>query len=127
MAYSCFNCGKKTIKGTQHRHRPGVAGRQHYRRAPHTTKSFKPNLQTAYLIINSQAKKVKLCTKCRRLLKKQGKIRFWSKEVQSKEETVKKTAALEKAIQKLVPKTQEKVTEKKGKVTTVEELVGKKS
>lgn len=114
MAYVCFNCGKKTIRGTQKRHRPGVAGRQHLRRAPHTPKYFKPNLQTAYLTLNGETKKVKLCTKCRRLLKKQGKIRSWSKKAPSQKETIEKTI-------KQVAK------EEKEKIATVEELVGKKS
>ncbi|MBI2028958.1 hypothetical protein HYT02_00930 [Candidatus Gottesmanbacteria bacterium] len=80
MAYICFNCGKGSNYGSQHRHKPGVAGRQHYRRAPHTPKRFKPNLQTAYMLISGHSQRVLLCTKCRRLFKEAGLIKTWSRE-----------------------------------------------
>ncbi len=103
MAYICFNCGKGTIHGTQHRHKPGVAGRQHLRRAPHTPKDFIPNLHSALIIENGRTQKVLLCTKCRRLLKKLGKIKVWSKEheiIKAKEEKVVKEV---KKVEKKVP------------------------
>ncbi len=79
MAYRCYHCGKKTIRGSQHRHKPGVAGRQHLRRVTHTPKNFKPNLQYARILEAGSTKRVLLCTKCRRQLKKQGKIKSWQK------------------------------------------------
>lgn len=141
MAYVCFNCGKGTIKGTQHRHKPGVAGRQHLRRAPRTPKSFVPNLHTAYLIEADYEKKVLLCTKCRRLLKKEGKIKVWAKPEEKKEvtkevKTVKQapTPAVSKKPTKKVERSKiplsgtktVKKEEAKPKVS-VEDLVGKRS
>lgn len=89
MAYACFNCDKKTIIGTQHRHKPGVAGRQHLRRAPRTPKYFRPNLHSAFILAGKTYKKVKLCTKCRRQLKKQGRIKVWKREDSLKQKNIK--------------------------------------
>lgn len=114
MAYICYQCGKGVIKGRQHRHKPGVAGRQHLRRVTHTLKKFKPNLHYAYLIEGKQAKRVLLCSKCRRLLKKKGKIKSWQK-IQTK-----KTTAIVPASKNLPE------TEKASQKVSVEELVGKK-
>lgn len=119
MAYVCFNCGKGKIKGTQHRHKPGVAGRQHLRRATRTPKNFMPNLHTAYLIEGKSTKKVLLCTKCRRLLKKQGKIKVWSKPVAAPIAVSTKKPFI---APKPKPVKKEEVKEK----VSVEELVGKK-
>ena len=133
--------------GTQHRHRPGVAGRQHLRKAPKTPKLFMPNLHTAYVLNNSYSKKVKLCSRCRRMLKKQGKIKVWKKEEKTPvrptggpeqkiiKQTVKTTK--EKPLVKTEKKTEKKIEEKPVKkirkpktikipTVSVEELVGKK-
>lgn len=75
MAFACFSCNKKTVIGSQHRHRPGVAGRQHMRKVVHTPKHFKPNLHYAYYLEGAEALRVRLCTKCRRTLIEQGKVR----------------------------------------------------
>lgn len=137
MANICFNCGKGVVYGTQHRHKPGVAGRQHYRRAPHTPKLFKPNLQTAYLLVAGHSQKVLLCTKCRRLLKEAGLIKVWSKE--TKDQEIKRSTEQKKVIEVKTEKPK-KVEEKPVKKTkkakvekapakpsiSVEDLVGKK-
>lgn len=122
MSYVCFNCQKGTIKGTQHRHKPGVAGRQHLRRAPKTPKNFLPNLHMAYLLENGSRNKVLLCTKCRRMLKKQGKIRVWKKPEEKK--VIKQAPVAAKKPTKKV-KEVKKEEEPKPKVS-VEDLVGKK-
>ncbi len=70
MAAQCFNCGKGVMYGSTHRHHAGVAGGRWKKRAPRTAKLFKPNLHSARIIISGFTKKVKLCTKCQRLLKK---------------------------------------------------------
>lgn len=69
MAAVCFNCGKGTIIGRQHRHHAGVAGGRWIKRAPQTVKAFKPNLHSAKILVNGVNKRVRLCTKCLRLLK----------------------------------------------------------
>ncbi len=150
MAYVCFNCGKGSNYGTQHRHRPGVAGRQHYRKVTRTPKIFRPNLQSAYLIVDGSSQRVKLCTKCRRLLKKEGLIAVWTKQdVENKEvkiqpKKVKETKTIvkespvikETKVEKKEEKKVIKETDKKPKNKTtedvktpkisVEDLVGKK-
>lgn len=135
MAYACFNCGKRTVKGTQHRHKPGVAGRQHLRRAPHTPKDFVPNLHNAFVLENGRTQKVLLCTKCRRMLKDLGMIKVWTKEAPTVP-AVKEIKKIEKKeeikpVEKKVVKKAEKV---KAKVKvkpvvpamSIEDLVGKK-
>ncbi|MDP2649471.1 MAG: L28 family ribosomal protein [bacterium] len=69
MAYKCENCKKGMIVGRQHKHHPGVAGGRWKRRAPKTTKIFKPNLHMARVTIDGFSKRMKLCSKCIRLLK----------------------------------------------------------
>lgn len=97
MAYACFNCRKSTMIGSQHRHRPGVAGRQHMRKVVHTPKYFKPNLHFAYYLDGVEALRVRLCTKCRRLLIKQGKVRsFRPVDVKVKEQKAVKVIKAEK-------------------------------
>jgi len=73
MAYICENCGKKSVTGRQHQHKRGVAGGRWKKRVTHTRKVFKPNLQRATIIINGAKKKMLLCTKCLRTLKKANK------------------------------------------------------
>lgn len=72
MARICDNCGKKMVIGRQHRHKPGVAGKQWKQRAPKTTKLQKPNLHTARIMVDGIKKKMLLCTKCLRTLKKKA-------------------------------------------------------
>ena len=116
MGYTCFNCNKKTVKGSQHRHHPGVAGRKHLRRAPRTPKDFIPNLHHAF-VLNEKGKYEKelLCTKCRRQLKLQGKVRFWTKKDEKKIEVKKTPVVVKKAEVKEEKKTVEKKAEVKAK------------
>lgn len=69
MAFKCDNCGKGKMIGRQHKHHPGVAGGRWKRRAPHTLKVFKPNLHSARITVDGQTKRMRLCTKCQRILK----------------------------------------------------------
>lgn len=70
MSYRCDICGKKPVVGRTSRHKRGVAGRRWAKRAQKTVKIFKPNLQ--YKTING--KKMRLCTKCLKKIKKEGKV-----------------------------------------------------
>jgi large subunit ribosomal protein L28 len=77
MAYVCEICGKKTIHGRSKRHKRGVAGRRWKKRAPVTSRLFKPNLQKKTLVIDGTKKQVKICTKCIKRIKKYGSIRSY--------------------------------------------------
>lgn len=69
MAMKCFNCGKGIMVGLQHKHHPGVAGGRWKRRAPKTRKVFKPNLHWARVPLEGNMKRVRLCTKCLRMVR----------------------------------------------------------
>ena len=66
MANRCAICDRKKQFGRQSRHHRGVAGKQWMKRAQKTLRIFKPNLQWA----NIEGVRVKVCTKCLKLLKK---------------------------------------------------------
>lgn len=70
MAMKCDNCGKGRVVGRQHRHHKGVAGGRWLKRAPKTQKIFQPNLHWARIKVGGGVKRMRLCTKCLRLLKK---------------------------------------------------------
>ncbi len=74
MALRCFNCEKGIMYGNSHTHHPGVAGGRWKRRAPHTRKIFKPNLHYAKITIEGTTKKVRLCTKCLRMVRQTEKV-----------------------------------------------------
>lgn len=59
MAMKCFMCHK----GVQYGHNVSHSKRR-------TTRVFKPNLQTARVIVNGESKRVKLCVKCLRMYKR---------------------------------------------------------
>lgn len=63
MAAQCFNCGKGVMYGHNVSHAKN-----------RTRKIFKPNLHSARVLIGDMYKRVKLCTKCGRLLKKSPHI-----------------------------------------------------
>lgn len=59
MAMKCFMCHK----GVQYGHNVSHSKRR-------TTRVFKPNLQSARVIVNGETKRVKLCVKCLRMYKR---------------------------------------------------------
>jgi len=69
MALQCDNCKKGRMVGRQHKHHAGVAGGRWRKRAPVTQKIFSPNLHSARIVVNGVGKRMRLCTKCLRLLK----------------------------------------------------------
>lgn len=75
MAYMCQICGKKTVVGRSQQHKRGVAGKRWKKRAQSTPRVFKPNLQNVTLNMNDGKKKMKLCTKCIKRIKKYGSIK----------------------------------------------------
>ena len=70
MSAKCQICSKKRVVGRTQRHKRGVAGKRWAKRAQKTVKIFKPNLQ--YKKIGG--KRMRLCTKCLKKLKKEGKF-----------------------------------------------------
>lgn len=67
----CYHCGKGNIMGRTHTHHRGVAGGRWKKRAPKKQRVFQPNLQVMSIIIaGGKIKRVKLCTKCIKRVKK---------------------------------------------------------
>jgi len=74
MSYVCDNCGKKVVAGRSQKHGRGVAGKRWKKRAQMTLRTFKPNLQKVSVFITGKKVQMKLCTKCIKRFKKDGKI-----------------------------------------------------
>ena len=70
---NCYHCGKGVIHGRSHTHHRGVAGGRWKKRAPKTKRLFKPNLIQAYIKDNNKVKRIKLCTKCLKRIRKDTK------------------------------------------------------
>jgi large subunit ribosomal protein L28 len=66
----CYHCGKGVLFGRSHTHHRGVAGGRWKKRAPKTQRIFEPNLQAVQIMLNGVEKRVKLCTKCLKRVKK---------------------------------------------------------
>ena len=78
MAYVCQICGKKTSVGSSQKHQRGVAGKRWKKRAQATPRTFKPNLQRVTLKISGEVRKMRICTKCLKRIKKFGSVRDYS-------------------------------------------------
>lgn len=75
----CYHCGKGVLYGRRHTHHRGVAGGRWKKRAPKTRRIFRPNLQKVNIIEDDLVKRVRLCMKCLKRIKKDlkdGKIPF---------------------------------------------------
>jgi len=69
----CYHCGKSVLYGRSHTHHRGVAGGRWKKRAPKTRRIFKPNLQPVKIVEEGKVKRVKLCSKCLKRIKKDMK------------------------------------------------------
>ena len=78
MAYICDICGKKSVMGRSQRHKRGVAGKRWAKRAPKTPRLFMPNLQRVTLKIGGEVRKMRVCAKCLKRIKKFGSVRNYS-------------------------------------------------
>lgn len=67
---ACYNCGKGVLMGRTHTHHRGVAGGRWKKRAPKVARAFYPNLQIVDILLDKKEKRVKLCTKCLKRVKK---------------------------------------------------------
>jgi len=77
----CYHCGKGALYGRSHTHHRGVAGGRWKKRAPKTQRIFLPNLQAVMIMEEGAEKRVKLCNKCLKRVKKDmtdGKTPFLS-------------------------------------------------
>lgn len=70
MENSCYHCGKKVLFGRSHTHHRGVAGGRWKKRAQKTRRIFKVNFIRSTIIENGKEKRVKLCAKCVKRIKK---------------------------------------------------------
>ncbi|MGH7245814.1 MAG: 50S ribosomal protein L28 [Candidatus Levyibacteriota bacterium] len=62
MALLCMNCGKGVMYGHNVSHAKN-----------RTRKIFRPNLHAARIMVGGHMKRVRLCTKCLRMLKRSAK------------------------------------------------------
>ena len=67
---NCYHCGKGVLMGRTHTHHRGVAGGRWKKRAPKVQRVFYANLQVANILVAGKVKRVKLCTRCLKRVKK---------------------------------------------------------
>ena len=65
--------------GRTSRHRRGVAGKRWRKRAQKTKKVFSPNLQKATFSIDGVDEQKKVCAKCLKRAKKDGKVKIYTR------------------------------------------------
>lgn len=70
----CANCGKHSVVGRSQQHGRGIAGKRWKKRAQATPRLFGANIQTATVMVDGMEKKMKLCAKCIKRAKKDGKL-----------------------------------------------------
>lgn len=70
MKNACYYCGKTVLFGRSHTHHRGVAGGRWKKRAPKTRRIFRPNLHSVKIVEEEKIKRVKLCSKCLKRIKK---------------------------------------------------------
>lgn len=68
--FKCYHCGKSMLYGRSHTHHRGVAGGRWKKRAPKTARIYKANLVRLSIIENGAVKRVRLCTKCLKRIRK---------------------------------------------------------
>lgn len=64
--------------GRSQQHRRGVAGRRWKKRAPSTPRVFRANIQKKTLVIGGEKRKMNVCAKCLKRIKKYGSVRHYS-------------------------------------------------
>jgi len=79
MSYICDNCGKTIVSGRSQKHGRGVAGKRWKKRAQATIRLFKPNLQKVSILVSGRKVSMRLCAKCIKRFKKEGKIPSYSR------------------------------------------------
>ncbi len=69
----CYHCGKSLLYGRSHTHHRGVAGGRWKKRAQKTQRIFKANLVRLSIIESGISKRIRLCTKCLKRIRKDMK------------------------------------------------------
>lgn len=95
----CYHCGKGILYGRRHTHHRGVAGGRWKKRAPKTQRIFRANLQRVEIVEDGEIKRVKLCSKCLKRIKKdirEGVRPFLQLAQYSKEPSVKPDSSAKK-------------------------------
>lgn len=69
----CYHCGKTLLYGRSHTHHRGVAGGRWKKRAPKTQRVFKVNFVRLSVIESGVTKRIRLCTKCLKRIRKDMK------------------------------------------------------
>lgn len=70
----CQICGKGKVVGRSQQHKRGVAGKRWKKKTTKTRRVFKPNLQMKTFTVNGEEKKMKVCGKCIKRVKKFNSI-----------------------------------------------------
>lgn len=65
MAKVCEQCKKSTTTGQRVRHHHATGWLY---KAPHTKRTFKPNLRFAQVVIDGKKQKMQVCMKCYKVL-----------------------------------------------------------
>ena len=68
----CDVCGKHTVFGRNIRHQHGGGW---FRKAPATSRTFRPNVHTQVIATTAGTVKVNICTRCLRTTTKTQKVR----------------------------------------------------
>jgi ribosomal protein L28 len=74
----CYICGKGKVVGRSQKHKRGVAGKRWKNRVQSTPRLFLPNLQMKTVEIAGEKKKMKLCAKCIKRIKKYESIKDYT-------------------------------------------------
>ncbi len=74
MSYICQICKKGNVVGRSHTHKRGVAGRRWRKKTTKTPRLFRVNLQKVTVLLNDKEKKMRLCAKCIKRIKKYKSI-----------------------------------------------------
>ena len=74
MAYKCFNCQKKNWSSTRSQHHKGVAGGNWKHKAQKSAKLFRANLHKVRVMLDGTIRRIKLCTDCLSLLRKDKQL-----------------------------------------------------
>jgi len=70
MSKECTLCGKSTVAGRNIQHHHSIGWRF---KAPRTTRQFKPNIRKVKMEVDGKMKKVLVCMKCYKKMKKETK------------------------------------------------------
>lgn len=75
MSAICEICGKTVVVGRSQQHRRGVAGKRWKKRAQSTPRLFRPNLQKVTLKVAGETRKMRICAKCLKRIRKYGSVK----------------------------------------------------